>query len=124
VRRPGVHGGDERALVRRRDAGLSGDREEALASSVTSTGGRRRVSDWEESLLLLPVRQALGSANAGDGRRGCNDRIGNDAYCRKDDGDDSGGVCSVSSADARRSMMRRGWTLSLNIVAYCCLTVA
>jgi hypothetical protein len=103
---------------------LDGDREEALASSVTSTGGRRRVSDWEENVLLLSVRQALGSANAGGGRRDCDDRIGNDAYCRKDDGDDSGGVCSVSSADARRSMMRRRWMLSLNIVADCCLTVA
>jgi hypothetical protein len=81
------------------------------------------LSDWEEN-LLLPVRQALGSANAGDGRRACDDRIGNDAYCRKDDGDDSGGVYSVSSADARRSMMRRRWTLPLNVVAYCCLTVA
>jgi hypothetical protein len=82
------------------------------------------LSDWEENLLLLPVRQALGSANAGDGRRDCDDRIGNDAYCRKDDGDDSGGVYSVSSADARRSMMRRRWTLPLNVVAYCFLTVA
>jgi hypothetical protein len=79
VRLPGVHGSDESALVRRRDTGLDGDREEVLASSVTSTGGRRRVSDWEENLLFLPVRQALGSATAGDGRRDCDDRIGNDA---------------------------------------------
>jgi hypothetical protein len=109
VRRAGVHGGDERALVRRRDARLDGDREEAFASSLTSTGGRRRVSDWEESLLLLPVweenlllpvPQALGSANAGDGRRDCDGRIGNDAYCRKDDGGGGGGAHSVSSADA------------------------
>jgi hypothetical protein len=40
-------------LVRRQDAGLDGDREEALVSSVTSTGGRRYVSDWEENFLLL-----------------------------------------------------------------------
>jgi hypothetical protein len=82
------------------------------------------LSDWEENLLLLPVRQALGSANAGDGRRDCDDRIGNDAYCRKDDGDDSGGAYSVSSADARRSMMRRRWTLPLNVVADCVITGA
>jgi hypothetical protein len=105
-----VDGGNERAFVRLRDAGLDGDREEAYASFVTSTGGRRRVSDWGEKLLvpsdweeeqvLLPVRQALGSANAGDGRRDCDDRIGKDAYCRKDDVGGNGGVHSVSSADA------------------------
>jgi hypothetical protein len=105
-----VHGGDERALVRPRDAGLDGDREEEYATSVISTGGRRRVShwdenvllssDWEENWLLLPVRQALGSASAGDGRRDCDDRIGKNAYSRKDDGAGSGGVHSVSSADA------------------------
>jgi hypothetical protein len=129
-----VHGADECAVVRSRDAGLNGDREETLASSVNSTGGRRRLSDrkenlfllsdWEENLFLLPVLQALGSANAGDGRCDCDDRIGNDAYCRKDDGDDSGGVYSVSSADAPRSMMRRMWTLPLNVVSHSCLTVA
>jgi hypothetical protein len=58
------------------------------------------LSDSEETLLLLPVRQALGSANAGDGRRDCDDRIGKDAYSRKDDGGGSGGAHSVSSADA------------------------
>jgi hypothetical protein len=88
VGRAGVHGGDERVLVRRRDAGLDGDREEAIASSLPHA-------------------------------RDCDDRIGNDAYCRNGDGDDSGGVYSVSSADARRSMIRRRWTLPLNVVAYC-----
>jgi hypothetical protein len=37
---------------------LDGDREEAFASSVTCIGGRRRMSDWEDN-LLLPVRQGL-----------------------------------------------------------------
>jgi hypothetical protein len=122
-----VHGGDERAVVRRRDAGLDGDCEEALASSVTSTGGRRRVPDWEENLLLLsdceenflllPVRQALGSANAGEGGRDCDDRIGNDAYAAR-------ATAMTVAARTRRSMMRRRWTLPLNVVAYCFLTVA
>jgi hypothetical protein len=76
------------------------NREEALASPDPSTGGRRRVSDWKETLLLPPARQALGSANAGDGRCDRDDRIGNDAYCRKDDGAGRGGVHSVESADA------------------------
>jgi hypothetical protein len=107
VRRAGEHGGDQRALVRRRDAGLDGDREEAHASSVTSTGGRRRVLDWGENLLvlsdweenLLLLLQALGSS-AGDGRRDCDDRIGKDVYCRKGDGGGTGGMLSVSLADA------------------------
>jgi hypothetical protein len=80
--------------------------------------------DAETQAWTEIAKKHLGSANAGDGRRDCDDRIGSDAYCRKDDGNDSGGVCSVSSADARRWMMRRRWTLSLNFLAYCCLTVA
>jgi hypothetical protein len=83
------------------------------------------VSDGKENLLVLPVRQALGSANAGDGRRDCDDRIGNTAArptavavaactaCRR-----------LKPARTRRSMKRRRLTLPLNVVADCGLTVA
>jgi hypothetical protein len=60
------------------------------------------LSDWEENLLLLSPT-GVGVANAGDGQRDCDDRIGNDAYCREDDGSGTGGtggVHSVSSAHA------------------------
>jgi hypothetical protein len=121
VRRPGVHGGDERALVRRRDAGLDGDREEALASSVTSTGGRRRVSDWEENLLLLQSDRHWGPPMLTTDDATVMTEL---AIMPTAARTTAMTVCSVSSTDALCSMMRRRWALSLNIVAYCFLTVA
>jgi hypothetical protein len=53
-----------------------------------------------ENLLLLSVRQAATIAGAEDGRRGGDDCVGNDVYCRKDDVGDGGGMRSTTPADA------------------------
>jgi hypothetical protein len=136
VRRAWAHGGDVRAVARRRDAGLDGYREEAFASSVPSTGGRRRVSDWEENLLLLSdweenllllVRHALGSPMlATDNVTAMTELAMIPTAAR------TTAVAQAACTECRllmptrtwRSMIRRRWTLPLNVVADCGLTAA